>query len=102
MSIINEYKGIISLLTSAVNQAGQLDGISHRNSTRNKPYLRHPAQPSPEKLEKEVMEFLTKKPNGFDSHPNPRRYRAIEKSLLLETEETTFRTFGNEVFDHLN
>ena len=98
MSALTEYKGIVSLLTNTVNVAGQLDEISDRNSNRNKPALRHTAQPKPEK---ELIEFKIKEPNGFDSHP--RRFKApIEKSLLLETEETTFRTFGNEVFKHLD
>ncbi len=98
MSALTEYKGIVSLLTNTVNVAGQLDEISDRNSNRNKPALRHTAQPKPEK---ELIEFKIKEPNGFDSHP--RRFKApIEKSLLLETEETTFRTFGNEVFKHFD
>jgi len=98
MNTLTEYKGIVSLLTNTVNEAGQLDEISHKNSNRNKPALRHVAQPEPEK---ELLEFKIKEPNGFDSHP--RRFKApIEKSLLLDTEETTFRTFGNEVFKHLD
>ena len=98
MNILKEYKGIVSLLTNTVNVAGQLDEISLKNSNRNKPALRHTAQPEPEK---ELLEFKIKEPNGFDSHP--RRFKApIEKSLLLETEETTFRTFGNEVFKHFD
>jgi len=100
MNILDQYKGIVSLLTNTVNEAGQLDEISKRNSNRNKPSLRHSAQPEPDK---ELLEFKVTKPNGFDSHASARRFKApIEKSLLLETEETTFRTFGNEVFDHLN
>jgi hypothetical protein len=100
MNILKEYKGIVSLLTNTVNEAGNLDEISLKNSNRNKPALRHTAQPEPDK---EVLEFKITKPNGFDSHASARRFKApIEKSLLLETEETTFRTFGNEVFDHLN
>ena len=100
MNILSEYKGILSLLSKTVNEAGKLDGISHKNSNRNKPALRHTAQPEPDK---ELLEFKVTKPNGFDSHASARRFKApIEKSLLLETEETTFRTFGNEVFDYLN
>ena len=100
MNILDQYKGIVSLLTNTVNEAGQLDEISKRNSNRNKPALRHTAQPEPNK---ELLEFKVTKPNGFDSHASARRFKApIEKSLLLDTEETTFRTFGNEVFDHLN
>ena len=100
MNILEQYKGIVSLLTNTVNVAGQLDEISDRNSNRNKPALRHTAQPEPDK---ELLEFKVTKPNGFDSHASARRFKApIEKSLLLETEETTFRTFGNEVFKHLD
>jgi len=98
MNTLTEYKGVISLMTDTVNEAGKLDKISLKNSNRNKPALRHTAQPEPEK---EVLEFKVKEPNGFDSHP--KRFKApIEKSLLLDTEETTFRTFGNEVFKHLD
>jgi hypothetical protein len=98
MNTLTEYKGVISLMTDTVNEAGKLDKISLKNSNRNKPALRHTAQPKPEK---EVLEFKVKEPNGFDSHP--KRFKApIEKSLLLDTEETTFRTFGNEVFKHLD
>ena len=98
MDTLDKFKGIVSLMTNVVNEAGELDEISRKNSNRNKPALRHTAQPEPEK---EVLEFKVKDPNGFDSHP--RRFKApIEKSLLLETEETTFRTFGNEVFKHFD
>ena len=98
MNTLKEYKGIVSLMTNVVNVEGGLEDISVENSKRNKPALRHSAQQEPEK---EVLEFKVKKPNGFDSHP--RRIKApIEKSLLLDTEETTFRTFGNEVFKHLD
>ena len=98
MNTFKEYKGIVSLMTNVVNVEGGLEDISVENSNRNKPAFRHSAQQEPEK---EVIEFKIKKPNGFDSHP--RRFKApIEKSLLLDTEETTFRTFGNEVFKHLD
>ena len=98
MNILEQYRGIVSLLTNAVNEVGGLEDISVENSNRNKSAFRHSAQQEPEK---EVLEFKVKKPNGFDSHP--RRFKApIEKSLLLDTEETTFRTFGNEVFKHLD
>ena len=98
MNTLNNYKGVISLMTDVVNEAGELERISDRNSKRNNPALRHSAQQEPEK---EVLEFKVKEPNGFDSHP--RRFKApVEKSLLLDTEETTFRTFGNEVFKHLD
>ena len=100
MNTLKEYKGIVSLMTDTINEAGKLDEISQRNSNRNKPALRHTAQPKPEK---ELIEFKVTKPNGFDSHSSARRFKApVEKSLLLETEETTFRTFGNEVFKHLD
>ena len=98
MNTLDKFKGLVSLMTNVVNEAGELDEISLKNSNRNKPALRHVAQPEPEK---ELLEFKVKKPNGFDSHP--RRIKApIEKSLLLDTEETTFRTFGNEVFKHFD
>ena len=98
MNTLDQYKGIVSLCTNVVNEEGKLERISERNSKRNKSAFRHSAQQEPEK---EVIEFKVKEPNGFDSHP--KRFKApIEKSLLLETEETTFRTFGNEVFKHLD
>ena len=98
MNILEQYRGIVSLLTNAVNEVGGLEDISVENSKRNKSAFRHSAQQEPEK---EVLEFKVKEPNGFDSHP--RRFKApIEKSLLLDTEETTFRTFGNEVFKHFD
>ena len=98
MNTLDKFKGIVSLLTNTVNVAGELDEISLKNSNRNKPALSHVAQPEPEK---ELLEFKIKEPNGFDS--DPRRFKApIEKSLLLDTEETTFRTFGNEVFKHFD
>jgi hypothetical protein len=33
MNILKEYKGIVSLLTNTVNEAGKLDEISLKNST---------------------------------------------------------------------
>ena len=94
----NQFKGIIALCTNVVNEAGNLEPLSAENRKRNKPEQRHVAQQEPEQ---EMLDFKVLKPNGFDSHP--KRIKApIEKSLLLETEETTFKTFGNEVFKHLD
>jgi hypothetical protein len=95
MSILNKFKGIVAVCTDYVNEQGDLPKISHELTQRNSSGLRHPAQSDPKV---EMLEFKVTEPNGFESHP--KRFKAPrEKDLLLDTEETLIRKFGNEVFN---
>ena len=58
MNTLTQYKGIISLLTHSVTKAGGLPVLSLENCKRNKPALRHVAQPE---MKHEATSFLVDK-----------------------------------------
>ncbi len=76
-------------LDQLVNKAGGLPAISQENLAKNKPSFRHMAQPKPHP---EMMEFIVEK-------PKKRRFKATKKDLLLETEETLLKKYGDKVFN---
>tara|TARA_R110002051_G_scaffold257217_1_gene316197 strand:- start:241 stop:639 length:399 start_codon:yes stop_codon:yes gene_type:complete len=58
MDTLNKFKGVVSLMNNAVNEAGGLPVLSVENCNRNKPALRHVAQPE---TKQEAIEFLIEK-----------------------------------------
>ena len=115
MDTLDKFKGVVSLMTNVVNEAGGLPVLSVENCKRNKPALRHVAQ---HEIEHEATCFLIEKKRDdkiasaegittFDSHATdghlmqymetPKRNRILLDGRVINPEGKTIRYWKDEL-----
>ena len=115
MDTPDKFKGVVSLMNNAVNEAGGLEVLSVENCNRTKPALRHVAQ---HETEHEAMKFLVDKKREdklasaegittFDSHATdghlmqymetPKRNRILLDGRVINPEGNTIRYWKDEL-----
>ena len=113
MNTLDEFKGLISLCTNVVHEAGGLEDLSVENCKRNKPVLRHVAQQELEATNQIVDQRRDDKIASaegittFDSHAtderlmqyleDPKRNRILLNGRVINPEGKTIRYWKDEL-----